>query len=46
VARRYEPHPNLVPKWVKAYEQGQLLGEGIVQHTSSAEVKKLEEENE
>jgi transposase len=45
VARRYELSPNLVQRWVKAYEDGQL-GQEMVTHSSSAEVKKLEEENE
>ncbi|MBA2872320.1 transposase-like protein [Anoxybacillus calidus] len=45
VARRYELSPNLVQRWVKAYEDGQL-GQETVTHSSSAEVKKLEEENE
>jgi transposase len=45
VARRYELSPNLVQRWVKAYEEGQL-GQETVTHSSSAEIKRLEEENE
>lgn len=45
VARRYELSPNLVQRWVKAYEEGQL-GQEIVFSPSSAEIKRLEEENE
>lgn len=37
VARRYDLSPNLVQRWVKAYEEGQL-GEETV-NSSSAEVK-------
>ncbi|MDE8565762.1 transposase [Anoxybacillus rupiensis] len=44
VARRYDLSSNLVQRWVKAYEEGQL-GEETV-NSSSAEVKRLEEENE
>ncbi|MGG3738452.1 transposase [Aeribacillus pallidus] len=44
VARRYELSPNLVQRWVKAYEEGQLGEETVI--SSSAEVKRLEEENE
>jgi len=45
VARRYELSPNLVQRWVKAYEEGHL-GQETIPHSSSAEVKRLEEENE
>jgi transposase len=45
VARRYELSPNLVQRWAKAYEEGQL-GQETVTHSSSAEVRRLEEENE
>ncbi|GMB10139.1 transposase [Thermolongibacillus altinsuensis] len=45
VARKYELSPNLVQRWVKAYEEGQL-GQEIVSSPSSAEIKRLEEENE
>jgi transposase len=44
VARRYEISPNLVQRWVKAYQEGQLEEATVID--SSAEVKKLEEENE
>ena len=43
VARRYELSPNLVQRWVKAYEEGKL---GQEMAPSSAEIKRLEEENE
>ncbi|SFA52711.1 Transposase and inactivated derivatives [Parageobacillus thermantarcticus] len=45
VARRYELSPNLVQRWVKAYEEGKL-GQEMVSSSSSAEIKRLEEENE
>lgn len=45
VARRYELSPNLVQRWVKTYEKGQL-GQETVTPSSSAEIKRLEEENE
>ncbi len=45
VARRYELSPNLVQRWVKAYEEGKL-GQEMVSSPSSAEIKRLEEENE
>lgn len=45
VARRYELSPNLVQRWVKAHEEGKL-GQEMVSSPSSAEIKRLEEENE
>lgn len=45
VAKRYELSTNLVQRWVKAYEEGKL-GQEMVSSPSSAEIKRLEEENE
>jgi transposase len=45
VARRYELSPNLVQRWVKAYEDGQL-GQETSPSSSATEVKRLEKENE
>ncbi|MGP3610863.1 MULTISPECIES: transposase [Anoxybacillaceae] len=44
VARKYELSPNLVQRWVKAYEEGKL-GQEMVSSPSSVEIKRLEEEN-
>jgi transposase len=45
VARRYEISSNLVQRWGKAYQEGQLEELSEIP-SSSAEVKKLKEENE
>ncbi|WGD78047.1 transposase [Bacillus subtilis] len=47
VARRHELSPNLVSKWVKAFqEKGNLDHSGIQDIVSPSGIKQLEEEND
>ncbi|MDM5186112.1 transposase [Bacillus sp. DX4.1] len=47
VARRYELSPNLVSKWVKAFQESRSLNTSSVQEgVSPSELKQLEAEND
>lgn len=46
VARRHELSPNLVNKWVKAFQEQGNLDDSVQEIVSPLEIKQLEDEND